>query len=50
MKKSEFFTQISSLSKSLKPFAMNMTKSTEDTEDLIQDTMLRAITNFEKFQ
>jgi RNA polymerase sigma-70 factor (ECF subfamily) len=50
MKKSEFFTQISSLSKSLKPFAMNMTKSTEDTEDSIQDTMLRAITNFEKFQ
>ena len=50
MKKSEFFNQISSLSKSLKPFAMNLTRNVEDTEDLIQDTLLRAINNFDKFQ
>lgn len=50
MKKAEFLDQISILSKSLKPFAMNMTRSVEDTEDLIQDTLVRAISNFDKFQ
>lgn len=50
MQKSEFFNQIPVLTKSLKPFALNMTKNHEDMEDLIQDTYMRAINNFDKFQ
>lgn len=34
---------------SLRPFAFSLTKSKEETEDLIQDTFYRAIANYEKF-
>jgi len=50
MTKSEFYTQLPLLTKSLKPFAFNMTKNSEDAEDLIQDTIYRALKNFEKFK
>ena len=33
----------------LRPFAFNLTKSMEETEDLIQDTFYRALANQEKF-
>lgn len=33
----------------LRPFAFNLTKSREATEDLIQDTFYRALSNSEKF-
>ncbi len=33
----------------LRPFAFSLTKSKEETEDLIQDTFYRAIANYEKF-
>lgn len=50
MKKADFLIQIHQISKSMKPFAMNMTRNVEDAEDLIQDTLLRAINNIDKFQ
>lgn len=37
------------LSASLKPFAMRLTKDAEDANDLLQETMLKAYTNREKF-
>ena len=33
----------------LRPFAFNLTKSREETEDLIQDTLYRALANIDKF-
>jgi len=50
MERSEFTRQIPVLSKTLKPFAFNMTRNKEDMEDLVQDTFLRAINNFDKFR
>ena len=50
MTKSEFYTELPTLAKSLRPFGMNMTKNAEDTEDLIQDTIYRALKNFDKFK
>lgn len=34
----------------LKPFAMKLTRNFEESEDLVQETMLRAFSNFNKFQ
>ena len=34
----------------LKPFAMKLTRNVEESEDLIQETMLRAFSNIGKFQ
>lgn len=50
MQKAAFTSEISNYSKTLKPYAMNLTRSVEDTEDLIQDTMIKALVNFDKFQ
>ena len=44
-----FGAEISQYEKMLRPFAFNLTKSREESEDLIQDTFFRAIANKEKF-
>ena len=50
MTKPEFYKELPALAKSLKPFAINMTRNNEDAEALIQDTIFRALKNFEKFK
>lgn len=45
----EFTSQIVKLTKSLKPFAIRLTKDTDDANDLLQDTLLKGYTNREKF-
>lgn len=45
----EFTEQIVKLTKSLKPFAIRLTKDIDDANDLIQDTLLKGYTNREKF-
>jgi len=42
-------TSLTKMSKSLRPFAFKLTKDTEDANDLLQETMLKAFTNREKF-
>jgi len=43
------FKSIDEVSKSLKPFALKLTKDVEDANDLLQETMLKAFTNRDKF-
>lgn len=45
----EFDSKIQGLSRFLRPFALKLTRDTEDADDLMQETMLKAITNREKF-
>jgi len=45
----EFNYQLEKASKSLKPFAVRLTKDLEDANDLIQETLYKAFTNREKF-
>lgn len=45
----EFSFHIGRVSKSLKPFAMKLTRDYEDANDLLQDTLLKAFTNREKY-
>ncbi|GAB4125919.1 MAG: RNA polymerase sigma factor [Raineya sp.] len=45
----EFDYQLEKASKSLKPFAMRLTKDLEDANDLIQETLYKAFTNKDKF-
>lgn len=44
-----FPVQVSELRGTLKAFAMKMTKDAEDSEDLIQETMYKALRNQDKF-
>lgn len=44
-----FPVQVSELRGTLKAFAMKMTKDVEDSEDLIQETMYKALRNQDKF-
>jgi len=50
MTKAEFSISIVDLSTNLKPFAINLTQDSEAADDLIQETMYRALTNQEKFR
>lgn len=50
MTNQEFDTVVTGYSGSLRPFALNLTKNMEEANDLIQDTMFRALSNREKFQ
>lgn len=50
MKQFEFNTKVSDESKPLTGFALKLTHNMEDAEDLLQDTMLKAFSNKEKFQ
>lgn len=45
----EFNFSLGQASKSLKPFAMRLTKDLEEANDLIQDTLMKAFINKEKF-
>ena len=45
----EFTYSIDKLLKSLRPFAMRLTRDAEDANDLLQETMLKAFTNREKY-
>jgi RNA polymerase sigma-70 factor (ECF subfamily) len=45
----EFSYSLQKLSSSLKPFAMKLTRDVDDANDLLQDTMVKAFTNRDKF-
>ena len=45
----EFTNQVQKLSYSLKPIAMNLTRDLDDAKDLIQETLLKALSNKDKF-
>lgn len=45
----EFDSKIQGLSRFLRPFALKLTRDVEDADDLMQETMLKAISNREKF-
>jgi len=45
----EFTHHIGKVSKSLRPFALRLTKDVEDANDLLQDTLLKAFTNRDKY-
>jgi RNA polymerase sigma factor (sigma-70 family) len=45
----EFSYTLAKMSKSLKPFALKLTRDTEEANDLLQETVLKAFTNREKF-
>jgi RNA polymerase sigma-70 factor (ECF subfamily) len=45
----EFTYQVGNFSKILKPFALRLTKDSDDANDLIQDTLVKAYTNRDKY-
>ncbi len=45
----EFTYQVGSFSKFLKPFALRLTKDLDDANDLVQDTLVKAYSNREKY-
>ena len=45
----EFTYSINKISKSLRPFALRLTKDGEEANDLLQETLLKAFTNRDKF-
>lgn len=45
----EFNTAVTTLHRSLKPIAFKLTRDSEEANDLVQETMLKAIANREKF-
>jgi RNA polymerase sigma factor (sigma-70 family) len=45
----EFSYSLNKLTKSLKPFALKLTRDMDDANDLLQDTMVKAFTNKDKF-
>lgn len=45
----EFNSLVVNLSKNLKPYAINLTKDTDDAKDLIQETVHRALVNYDKY-
>jgi RNA polymerase sigma-70 factor (ECF subfamily) len=45
----EFTSHIGKVSKSLRPFALRLTKDSEDANDLLQDTLVKAFTNRDKY-
>ena len=50
MSSNEFYGQIKVINPSLNAFAYNLTKNTDDAQDLMQETKFRAIHNKEKFR
>jgi len=46
----EFYGKIDHITGPLNSFAYNLTKSTDDAQDLFQETAFRALTNKEKFR
>ncbi|HTF82717.1 MAG TPA: RNA polymerase sigma factor [Cytophagales bacterium] len=49
MTRIDFNSQLCKASKMLKPFALKFTKDLDDANDLIQDTLVKALTNQDKF-
>ena len=49
MKKSEFNSLLMELGSSLKVHALHFTQDADDADDLVQDTILKAITHFYKY-
>ncbi|HTF82167.1 MAG TPA: RNA polymerase sigma factor, partial [Cytophagales bacterium] len=45
----EFNNHLGQASKSLKPFAMRLTRNLDEANDLIQDTLMKAFMNKDKF-
>ncbi len=45
----EFNYTLSQMSKSLKPFALKLTRDTDDANDLLQETLMKAFNHREKF-
>jgi RNA polymerase sigma-70 factor (ECF subfamily) len=50
MKKPEFNAMVTQETESLRMYALRFTRNNEDANDLVQDTMLKAITYYEKFK
>lgn len=50
MQKDAFSSLIAKQSRFLKPHAMKYTRDEDDAKDLIQDTLLRALLNYDKFR
>ncbi len=50
MNSQEFDSVVTSYAAPLRPFALNLTKNMEEANDLIQDTLFRALSNRDKFQ
>jgi RNA polymerase sigma factor (sigma-70 family) len=46
----EFTNQVQKLSVSLRPAAMTLTRDADDARDLVQETLLKALTNKDKFK
>jgi RNA polymerase sigma factor (sigma-70 family) len=46
----EFTNEVQQLSSSLKPAALNLTRDQDDAKDLVQETLLKALTHREKFK
>ena len=46
----DFTVQIQSLAPSLRPAAMNLTRDADDAKDLVQETLLKALVNRDKFR
>jgi RNA polymerase sigma-70 factor (ECF subfamily) len=49
MQNIEFTNSVTKYAYSLKPFALSLTRDMEDAQDLIQETLLRALSSQEKF-
>jgi RNA polymerase sigma-70 factor (ECF subfamily) len=45
----EFSYQVGNFSKFLKPFALRLTRDSDDANDLVQDTLVKAYTNRDKY-
>src|SRR3954470_12801802 len=50
MKTKDFTIEVTQEARPLKGFAMKLTQNVDDAEDLVQDTMLKALANQDKFQ
>jgi RNA polymerase sigma-70 factor (ECF subfamily) len=50
MTKREFNTVVTKQTESLKMYALRFTRNDEDANDLVQDTVLKAITYYDKFK
>jgi RNA polymerase sigma-70 factor (ECF subfamily) len=50
MNASDFNTAVLQVQSSLKPIALKLTRDNEEAEDLIQDTLVKAIANRDKFK
>ena len=46
----EFTSQVQKISLTLRPAAMNLTRDADDAKDLVQETLLKALLNKEKFK